>query len=1088
MIFIHKYLIINSLFLHCKRLWVDVRALKKEISGSLKKFALGIAAASHAPGVDIADSPTTAQAYINGLYFKWNFHKIKNVSSSAPTEGRGISGTLSLITNLCAPQAWERPPATGLTFLPRMMLFFCFFFISIISGHTQTVNPLRTEDYAAQQHWVDSMYNAMTLQEKIGQLFMTAVFSSWDSNRTDQVKELIKKHHIGGVVFSKGGPVRQARLINAYQKASKTPLLIAMDAEWGLAMRLDSTFAYPWNMTLGAIEDDRIIEKIGFRVGTHLKRLGVHLNFAPDVDINTNPNNPIIGNRSFGEDRENVTAKAVAFTNGMQKAGIMGCAKHFPGHGDTDKDSHKTLPTVAFSKARIDSVELYPYKRLIKENLASVMIAHLNVPGLEPREGYPSSLSPNIVTGLLKNELNFNGLIITDALGMKGVSEFTGTGDVNLAAFLAGNDMLLMPEDIPKAIQKIEEACKTGTVTGVRLAYSVKKILQAKYKAGLHRYKPVSTRRIVEDLNTIEDELLYEEAIQHAITIAKNDKEVLPVKELGDKRIAYVHFGDDTGSHFLDALQKYTKVDVIQADLLSDLLIDLAGYNLVIIGLHRSDESPWKAHKFTDKELTWLYEIARIKRVILDIFVKPYALLDLATTENIEGIVVSYQNSKTAQEKSAQVIFGALPAKGSLPVTAHKNLPLRMALKTNSLSRLQYGLPESVGVNSRKLNKIDSVVQIAMDSAMVPGAQILVARKGKVIYHKAFGNPTYDAERAVRLTDIYDVASLTKILASLPVIMHLEETGKMPLQSRLQDLLPELKGTNKGPLTVLDILSHYARLQPWIPFYIKTLDTVSRMPSDRYYRKVASNKFNIKVTEDLYLRNDYEDTIFQRVVDTDLRDRLEYLYSDLAFFLTKRFIEKTYKQSLDKVVWENLYKPIGANYTTYNPLEKFDKDDIIPSEIDTYYRYEVVHGYVHDMGAAMQGGVGGHAGLFTNTNDIAKIMQMYLQKGFYGGKRYFKAETIDKFNTCHYCNNKNRRGVGFDKPQLGSAGPTCGCVSMTSFGHSGFTGTYTWADPDTELVYVFLSNRTYPTATNRKLITKGIRTIIQRLIYDAIEE
>ncbi len=957
-----------------------------------------------------------------------------------------------------------------------------------LQGYAQALDPLATKDRGAQQRWVDSVYNGMSLKEKIGQLFMPSVFSEKGPPHTDKIKELIEEYHIGGVIFSRGGPVRQANLVNEYQEMSKVPLMIAMDAEWGLAMRLDSTFAYPWNMTLGAVEDDKLIEQVGYRIGMHLKRQGVHINFAPDVDINTNPDNPIIGNRSFGEDKENVTRKSAAFTRGMQNAGVLACAKHFPGHGDTDKDSHKTLPTIGFSKARIDSVELHPYKQLIKENLASVMIAHLNVPSLESRDGYPSSISKAIVTSLLKEKLQFNGLIFTDALSMKGASNFTGPGDIDLAAFLAGNDMLLISGDIPKAVQKIEEAYTKKVITEQRLAHSVKKILRAKYKTGLHNYKPVETKNIVAELNTVEDRLLYDKVVENTITIVKNKEELLPLKDLEDKRIAYVGLGDDSGKDFVKHLQKYAKVDHVKAEMLDEMLIALAEYNTVIIGLHRSNANPWKAHKFTNMELVWLHEIARIKKVVLTVFVKPYALLDLLSTENIETVVVGYQNSKTAQEKTAEVIFGALEAKGILPVTASEDFPVRTSIKTKPLSRLKYGIPESVGMNSGTLKKVDSVVRIAIDSAMAPGAQLLIARKGKVIYHKAFGKHTYDTERKVELTDLYDVASLTKILASLPMIMKLEEAGKISLQSKLKDLLPELKGTNKANLTVLQILSHYGKLKPWIPFYIKTLDTTSRKPMKNYYRRTPSGKFSIKVTDDLYMRNDYKDSMFQRIVDTDLRDRLEYRYSDLPFFFFKRYIEKAYGKSLDKVAWKNLYQPIGANYTTYNPLNKFDMEVIVPSEEDTYYRYQTIQGYVHDMGAAMQGGVGGHAGLFANANDIAKIMQMYLQKGFYGGKRYFKTATIDKFNKCYFCKNNNRRGVGFDKPQLGEVGPTCGCVSMTSFGHSGFTGTYTWADPENEIVYVFLSNRTYPTATNRKLITEGIRTVIQQIIYEAIEE
>ena len=967
-------------------------------------------------------------------------------------------------------------------------VFLIVFFLTMALGYSQAQHPLLTADRAAQKHWVDSVYKSMSLKQKIGQLFMPSVFSEKDTAHTNKIKELIEEYHIGGVIFSRGGPVRQARLINEYQSASKTPLLIAMDAEWGLAMRLDSTFAYPWNMTLGAVKDDRLIEAAGYRIGLHLKRQGVHINFAPDVDINTNPDNPIIGNRSFGEDKENVTRKSLAFTKGMQSAGVLACAKHFPGHGDTDKDSHKTLPTIGFSEERIDSVELYPYKKLIGEGLASVMIAHLNVPSLESRDGYPSSISRSIVTRLLKRKMKFNGLIFTDALNMKGASNFTTPGDIDLEAFLAGNDMLLISGDIPRGVQKIEEAYKKGKISEKRLAHSVKKILQAKYKTGLHHYKPVVTRNIVEDLNTIEDKLLYENIVENTITVVKNKEEILPIAHLEDKRIAYVGFGDDSGTPFLESLKKYTKVAHVKADALDEMLVGLAEYNTVIVGLHRSNANPWKPYRFTDEELVWLHEIARIKNVILAVFVKPYALLDLLTTANIEGVVVAYQNSKTAQEKTAEVIFGAIGARGALPVTIHKDFPVNTSVVTKPLSRLQYSIPERTGIDSEKLREIDSVVHMAIDSLMMPGAQVLVARRGKVVYHKAFGKHTYATGRNVTLTDLYDVASLTKILASLPMIMKLEEHGKLSLKSKVKELLPELKDTNKADLTVLEMLSHYARLKPWIPFYVKTLDTISKKPLEMYYRNNASAKFGIKVTENLYLRNDYKDSIFQQIAETELRDRLEYRYSDLPFFLFKRFIEKTYERSLDKLAEETLYKPIGASYTTYNPLAKFNKEVIVPSEEDTYFRYQTIHGYVHDMGAAMQGGVGGHAGLFANANDVAKIMQMYMQNGFYGGKRYFKTATIAKFNTCHFCEDNNRRGVGFDKPQLGETGPTCGCVSMTSFGHSGFTGTYAWADPESEIVYVFLSNRTYPVSTNRKLITEGIRTVIQQIIYDAISD
>lgn len=965
-----------------------------------------------------------------------------------------------------------------------LLLLFTCVFVSAQSNH-----PLATKDFEAQEKWVDSVYNSMTIKEKIGQLYMPMVFSSQTDKEHQEIIRQIKENKIGGIIFSKGGPIRQAKLTNEYQAASKLPMLISMDAEWGLGMRLDSTVSFPWNMTLGAIKNNKLIRQTGYNIGEHCKRLGVHFNFAPVVDINTNPKNPIIGNRSFGEDRDNVTNKSLAFMEGMQEAGVLASAKHFPGHGDTEADSHKTLPTISFSEQRIDSVELYPYKKLIKSNLASVMVAHLNIPSLETRDGFPSTLSKNIVTNILKEKLQFKGLIFTDALNMKGASNFSKSEDVDLAAFKAGNDMLLISGDIGKGIDKLTEAYNKGDITENRLAHSVKKILMAKYKVGLNNYKPVGTKNLVEDLNRLQDDLLNETLIENALTVVKNSTKLLPFRQLENKSIAYVKLGDDKGSVFLNELKKYAKVHEISAANLDDLISKLNNYNTVIVGFHKSNKSPWESYKFSNQELVWLYEIARTNTTVLSVFAKPYALLDLKTNENLESILVAYQNSDVAQQKAAQLIFGAIPAKGVLPVTSGDKFKVGDGIQFSSLSRLGYSIPESVGMNSHKLAKLDSVAQYAIDSTMTPGIQLLVARKGKVVYNKNFGKHTYQGNQKVRSTDIYDIASLTKIVATLPLVMELEEKGIISLDSKLSDLLPEFKGTNKENVTIKQMLSHYAQLKPWIPFYVSTLDSVTKKPDAKYYRRKVSKGFDIEVANKLFLRSDYQDSIQGIIKESDMLSRLRYRYSDLPYYILKKFIEKHYDQPLDELVQQHFYKSLGANYTTYKPRERFSKTQIVPSEIDNYYRYQEVHGYVHDMGAAMQNGVGGHAGVFSNANDIAKIMQMYLQKGFYGGHRYFRSETLDRFNECYYCESDNRRGIGFDKPQLGDDGPTCGCVSMTSFGHSGFTGTYAWADPEEEIVYVFMANRTYPTSMNgNKLLKENIRTEIQRLIYEAIEE
>jgi CubicO group peptidase (beta-lactamase class C family) len=575
--------------------------------------------------------------------------------------------------------------------------------------------------------------------------------------------------------------------------------------------------------------------------------------------------------------------------------------------------------------------------------------------------------------------------------------------------------------------------------------------------------------------------------MDNALTVLKNDRAILPIKDLQKKKIAYINFGDDSGEDFLNELKKYSNIDWVKAISLDDYIQKLKEYNYVIIGFHKSNENPWKKFEFSENELVWLYEIARTNTVILDVFARPYAMLDLKTTANFEGVIMSYQNSEISQQLSAQLIFGAREAKGKLPVSLGEDFPLNTFLQTKSLRRLQYGTPESVGVNSYKLRKIDSLANLGIRDGMFPGAQILVARKGKIIYQKSFGHHEYDQNLEVRDTNVYDLASMTKILATLPIVMQLVDKKELSLNTKLSEMLPEYKNSNKANVTLKQMLSHYARFKAWIPFYRHTFNEANTGVSAKYYSDIPGKDFNVEVAKNMYMRRDYMDTIFKDIRESDLNSKLEYKYSDLPYYILKKYLEQKFGKPLEIIVQENLYESLGANYTMYHPLEKFSKDNIPPTEQDDLFRKQKVQGYVNDQGAAMLGGVSGHAGLFSNSNDVAKIMQMYLWKGFYGGKRYFDPEILDLFNTCYYCDKNVRRGVGFDKPQLGTSGPTCGCVSMTSFGHSGFTGTLAWADPEQEIVYVFLSNRTFPDPENRKLIRSDLRSKIQEAIYEAID-
>ena len=947
----------------------------------------------------------------------------------------------------------------------------------------QTPNPLVAVDYEAQQQWVDSTYGQLSFDEKIGQLFMVMAFSEQGKEHFDAISKNIDENKIGGVIFSLGGPLGQTDWLNRFQKKSKIPLLIGMDAEWGVAMRLDSVQAFPWNMTLGAIQDDKLVQAIGYRIGEQAKRLGIHINFAPSVDINTNPKNPIIGNRSFGEDKVNVAQKGIAFMNGMHEAGVLSSAKHFPGHGDTATDSHLGLPSINFSSERIDEVELYPFKKIIQAGVSSVMVAHLDIPALDA--GIPSSLSQKTVQVLLQDSLKFKGLVITDALNMKGASGISPKYGIDVAAFLAGNDILLIPNNVSTAIKKMKRAFKAKKFTEERLAVSVKKILKAKYLVGLNKYKPVSKENLSTDLNTIEDDYLIAKAMQAAVTLVQNKNNILPLSK--EPTYGYLKLGDDTGSTFKNSLSQKLKIHTVDASLPNDKIIQaLASYKKVIIGFHRSNASPWKASSFSKKEHQLLTALTKDHSIILDVFVKPYALSSLGNLDAIDGLVVSYQNSSIAQKASAEILLGERKASGRLPVSIAPSYPVGTGITLVGPTELGTGTPLEVGLMPERLSRIDTLAQIAMDSLMTPGMQILVARHGKVVFNKSYGYHTYEKKRAVTNTDIYDLASLTKVLATLPMVMKEVDLGKLTLDTQLGTLNEAWNTSNKADISIQEMLSHYARLTPWIPFYKETLKANPLKLNKKFYRKRQSKRFPVVIADRFYGKNNLSKLISDQILASELRDTLEYKYSDIPYFFMKDLLEDRYQKSLETLAVDTFYKPLGLVRTGFNPNKNTPNQTVIPSEIDTYYRNQELKGEVHDMAAAMLGGVGGHAGLFSNASEVAILMQLFLQKGRYADKQYFSSATFDQFNQCLYCDQGNRRGVGFDKPQLEGRGSTCGCVPKSSFGHSGFTGTYAWADPEHELIYVFLSNRTYPSMDNNLLLKHDIRTRIQQYIYEAI--
>lgn len=938
-----------------------------------------------------------------------------------------------------------------------------------------------------QSQWVDSILKTLTLEQKIAQLIMYPVYSNRDEAHFAQIENLIKTYQIGGVIYMQGGPVRQVNLNNRLQAASKIPLLTSIDGEWGLAMRLDSVIKFPRQMLLGAIQHDSLIYEMGKEIARHCQLTGVHINFAPVVDINVNPRNPVINSRSFGENKVNVANKAIAYMEGLQKNGVLACAKHFPGHGDTDKDSHFSLPSVNHSRARIDSVELYPYKRLIEKGLGSVMVAHLFIPSLDDKKNRASSLSPKIVQKMLKDSLKFKGLAITDALNMEGVNKYYSPGEADLAALLAGNDIMLFSQDISKAILTIKKAVEKKKISEAEITNRCRKVLQAKKWLKLDQYQPLPTENLTSKINSRNADVINRRLVENAMTVLNNDKDILPIKGLNKLNIASVSIGVEKTSTFQTELSKYTKVThfVLPKEPTPEqsaaLLEKLKNFNLVIIGVHGSVNPP-KNFGFTETAMDFVKKVNAEKKTIVSLFANPYALGKMEGVEKINGLVVAYEENKITNEYAAQLIFGGIEAKGKLPVSCGK-YPEGSGLYT-AKSRLKYGAPEEEGFNYKGLQKVDSIALDGIKKKAYPGCQVLVAKNGNVVYWKSFGYHRYDTLQPVKDTDLYDLASVTKVTASVPGLMKLMEMKKLTLDDRLCYHLPYVDSTKYENMNLRDMLAHTAGLVPTIMYYTYTqhkgkLDT-------KLYDYQASAEFPYQVANELFIHKSIKDSIRKWTLEYPLREKREYKYSDVGYYFYKDIIEMYFGNSLDKVLDSLYYAPLGATTLTYKPLEKFSLDEITPTENDRTFRKRQVHGYVHDQGASMIDGVGGHAGLFSNANDLAKMFQMYVNFGHYGGEHYLTDTVIKEFIKCQFCEENNRRGAGFDRPASVGVGPTCNCVSYQSFGHTGFTGTMAWADPDENLVYIFLSNRVYPDAENKKIIEMGIRTKIQQAIYDSL--
>ena len=930
-----------------------------------------------------------------------------------------------------------------------------------------------------EKQWVDSVYSSLTTEEKVSQLFVNWV--SPEQSNFDEVKKLVVEDKIGGLIFSIGTTKSHVEWLNKFQSLAKTPLLISMDAEWGPAQRLSNVFAHPWNMTLGAIQDDSLVREISKRMAEQNKALGVHFNFSPSVDVNNNSKNPIIGNRSFGEDPNNVYNKAKAYIQGHRDVGVYTSIKHFPGHGDTDKDSHKTLPVISGNMKRLNNVELFPFKRLIDDGLAeSVMLAHLSVPAID--KNYPSSLSSKTVSKLLREKYNFNGITVTDALDMKGVLQDPNI-NVDLRAFEVGNDILLMSTNVSLGVKVITDSYNRGRISETRLSKSVKKILSLKAKSGLDNYKEIIPKNILEKVNTPKDSLLYSKAMESAITLVKNADQILPLST--NKKYLHVSFGKTKNSEYLtNKMNLYVDIEKFESDDYSSIY-NKTDYDAIIISYHGSSSSPYASNIIPDDIVSEINNISKSNNVILNLFLNPYSLNSFKSIDNFESIIISYQNNMISQEIAADLMFGSRSFKGKTPVS-NNFFKVNHGLTYDKKEILGFSRPAYEGFDSKKLQYLDSIAIRSIDSMIAPAIQMLVSKNGKIIYNKSFGYHTYEKKVKLENSHVFDLSSITKIIATMPLVLQEYDKGELNLKTKLSELFPNKRLKDKAQIPLREMLSHYARLRPWIPFYEETLDRKEK-PKSRFYKSNSKSSFSTPVSENLYLRTNYREKIFKSIINSELRDNLEYKYSDLPFYFLKFWLEDKYNTPLNILANQRIFKRLGLKRTMFNPHEKISLNEIVPSERDDFFRYSKLHGYVHDEGAAMLGGISGHAGLFSNSYEVAIVLQAMIQKGVYDNLTLFSNESFDKFNFCYFCENDNRSGVGFDKPQIeGKHGSTFGGVSKKSFGHYGYTGSMAWADPEEDLIFIFLSNRTYPTRENTLLQTSNTRTRSQEIVYKSL--
>lgn len=979
------------------------------------------------------------------------------------------------------------------------------FLLALFGASAKPTVFLQQADRAKMDVWVDSVYAKMNTEQKVGQLIAEVVDPRNLEAAKQEVKRLITNYHIGCLYFSKGTVANHLELVNYAQSISKVPVMVGLDGEWGLSMRMPDTPRFPKNMMLGAIQDDRLLYEYGLEMARECKAVGVNINFSPAVDVNSNPKNPVIGTRSFGEDPSNVARKAVAYARGLEDGGVLSVAKHFPGHGNTREDSHKTLPTVGSSFAELTATDFVPFRNYIQAGLSGVMVAHLNIPALNTGNK-PSSMSDKVVAELLKNEMGFEGLVFTDALAMQGARKVTQPN--GLLAFEAGAEVLLEPSTTKSNVDAMVARYAKDSKFAEKVDRTCKKILSYKYAMGLNNYVAQPVDGLLDRINTREAELMTRQLYAAAITVLKNQGNVLPVKGL-DKRISVVTLGTASSKNaFTETCRLYTDVDVYamtEANMTSTLG-KLKGSSKVIVGIYDKGAA-------YENCLNKLVLTVGSENVIPVFFVKPYDIGGFSGPISLcNTAIVGYENHEYAQEYAAQVVFGGSDATGRMPVSVEGVSFCGDGIDLYA-SRLGYGMVEEVGLDSEFLQQVDSLANLGVQKGAFPGCQVLVARHNKIVVNKSYGYTDKTKANKIDGNTLYDLASVSKATGTLSGIMKAVDDGLISIDGKLGTYTKSLAGTEKGKFLIRDLLYHETGMPAALNVYEEMTDTASytgalvsakksavykysaggayinstaKVRSD-VTSPVKTKEFDYRIGKRLYVGRETYDTIMNIIHNIPLRDNRRYLYSCLNFCLLMEAEENVTKVRHDKYVYDNIFHRLGAYRTVYRPLDFYKKSEIAPTEYDGYFREEVVQGSVHDETAAFSGGIQGNAGLFSNANDLAKLCQMWLNRGMYGGEQILSSDVVNTFVTSKSPNS--HRGLGYDKPNLAKPewSSTCEEAGPTVFGHTGFTGTCFWVDPENDMIYIFLCNRVYPSRNNKAFTEVGARAGIMKALYQAVE-